>query len=302
MIIFIKIQKKIKDKIPLSFNGDFLVYTSINVYLFNINGVPLCELNLLNKEYNNLSKIKYVTACFIYDVILFTAHEDGSIIIWKVKNKNVLDNFNERISYIYNNNISKSFLSEYNYAYDLYYYENNNLNNLYNKKIRNEYELKRKFDIVSQIKISEKINKSIIFMKLSKDMNYMIVLDEEMNIYMLSNFDDYNIDNICGEKRISLKKKEKNQHKCIWCKNIINNESFRTTKIMSLSNYEINELNIEINNINRNNTDDPHNSFGINNININKNNINEHTEKEGTFLCELCKQKLTHTENYLYNY
>ena len=297
-----KYPKKIKDIIPLSFNGDFLVYTSINVYLFNINGVPLCELNLLNKEYNNLSKIKYVTACFIYDVILFTAHEDGSIIIWKVKNKNVLDNFNERISYIYNNNISKSFLSEYNYAYDLYYYENNNLNNLYNKKIRNEYELKRKFDIVSQIKISEKINKSIIFMKLSKDMNYMIVLDEEMNIYMLSNFDDYNIDNNCGEKRISLKKKEKNQHKCIWCKNIINNESFRTTKIMSLSNYEINELNIEINNINRNNTDDPHNSFGINNININKNNINEHTEKEGTFLCELCKQKLTHTENYLYNY
>ena len=294
--------KKIKDIIPLSFNGDFIVYTSLNVYLFNINGVPLCELNLLNKEYNNLSKIKYVTACFIYDVILFTAHDNGYITIWKVKNKNVMDNYNERISYVFNKNITKSFLSEYNYAYDLYYYENNHLIDFSNKKIRNEYELKRKFDIVSQIKINDKLNKPIIFMKMSTDMNYMIILDEEMNIFLLSNFDDY-IDNNTGEKRISIKKKEKKQHICTWCKNVINNESFRTTKIMSLSNYEINELNIETDYIKmRNNTDEIHNNIEIDNIKINNNNINDNKENKGTFLCELCKQKLIHTENYLYNY
>ena len=199
--------KKIKDIIPLSFYGDFLIYTSLNVFLFNINGVPLCELNLLNKENENLSKIKYVTACFIYDVILFTAHENGTINLWKVKNKNVFDNYNERISYIFNEKNTKSFLSEYNYAYNVYYYENNNINIFSNNKIINEYELQRKFDLVSRIKISEKINSSIIFMKMSSEMNYMLILDEKMNIYILSDFDDYNLDNNFEKK---IKKEKKN--------------------------------------------------------------------------------------------
>ena len=187
--------KKIKDIIPLPFYGDCLIYTSLNVYLFNINGVPLCELNLLNKENNEISKIKYVTGYFIYDVILFTAHGDGAIYIWKVKNRSTFENYNERISYIYNNNNTKSFLSEYNYAYNLYYYEYNNKNKKENNncycdnKIINEYELQRKFDLVVRIKIKED---PIIFMKMSRNMNYMLVLDKKMNIYILSNFDDYN--------------------------------------------------------------------------------------------------------------
>ena len=290
--------KKIKDIIPLSFSGDFLIYSSLNLYLFNINGVPLCELNLLNKENNNIAKISYVTACFIYDVILFTGHEDGTIIIWKVKSKNMFDNYNERISYIYNDNSSKSFLSEYNYAYDFYYYENgNNSYNFTNKKIRNEYELKRKFDNVSLIKVNESAKSPIAFMKMSKDMNYMIVLDENMNIYLLSDFDDYNLDYNNSEKRISLKKDKKNT--CVWCKRTINNDYFRTTQIKSISNYDINELNIEnINEVNRSNTDDIHNNLELND----NNDINNDKSKKGTFLCEECKQKLSHTENYLYNY
>ena len=72
---------------------------------------------------------------------------------------------------------------------------------------------------------------------------------------------------------------------------------------MSLSNYEINELNIETDYIKmRNNTDEIHNNIEIDNIKINNNNINDNKESKGTFLCELCKQKLIHTENYLYNY
>ena len=289
--------KKIKDIVPLSFSGDFLIYSSLNVYLFNINGVPLCELNLLNKENSNISKISCVTACFIYDVILFTGHEDGSIIIWKVKNKNMFDNYNERISYVFNNNNSKSFLSEYNYAYDFYYYDNNNSYNFTDKKNRNEYELKRKFDIVSIIKVNESANSPITFMKISKDMNYMIILDEKMNIYLLSNFDDYNLDCSNSEKRISIKKDKKTA--CVWCKRVMNNDYFRTTQINSISNYEMNELDLgEINQSVRNNTDDIYNNIQLNN---NDNNNNDKSKK-GTYLCEECKQKLTHTENYLYNY
>ena len=283
--------KKIKDIIPLSFYGDFLIYTSLNVFLFNINGVPLCELNLLNKENENLSKIKYVTACFIYDVILFTAHEDGTINLWKVKNKNVFDNYNERISYIYNENNTKSFLSEYNYAYNVYYYENNNMNIFSNNKIINEYELQRKFDLVSKIKTSEKINSSIIFMKMSREMNYMLILDEKMNIFILSDFDDYNLDNNSEKK---IKKEKKNA--CIWCKKSMNNDYFRVTHISSISNFDNNELYYEI----EKNEAEIRNNTQVINKNVEEVDINK--IKEGNFMCEECKQKLIHTENYLYNY
>ena len=114
-------------------------------------------------------------------------------------------------------------------------------------------------------------------MKMSKDMNYMTVLDENLNIYMLTNFDDDNFDNIHEKK--NLKKKIN----CIWCKKIINTECFRTTHITSISNYNLDDSLNEIND------------------NDNQNKL-EDNSKERSYLCEECKQKLTHTENYLYNY
>ena len=87
-----------------------------------------------------------------------------------------MQNFNERISDIYNNNKSISFLNDYYYNYDFNY---NDLN--YNYNIQ-EYELKRKFEIVSQMKMEEYLNinnSSINFMKMSQDMSYMIVLDNK---------------------------------------------------------------------------------------------------------------------------
>ena len=156
---------------------------------------------------------------------------------------------------------------------------------------------KRKFDIVSIIKVNESAKSPITFMKISKDMNYMIILDEKMNIYLLSNFDDYNLDCSNSEKRISIKKDKKTA--CVWCKRVMNNDYFRTTQINSISNYEMNELDLgEINQSVRNNTDDIYNNIQLNN---NDNNNNDKSKK-GTYLCEECKQKLTHTENYLYNY
>ena len=158
----------------MEFNDDFIIYSSFNMYLFNVNDVPFSQLNILNNENNNLSKIKHAIAWFIYDVTLFKAHEDGSIIIWKVKNKNVFSNYKERMSYIFNNN-SRCFLSEYNYNFDLYNYENV-LNYFSNKKIINEYVLHRKFDIVIQIKSDENKITSIEFMKIYKDMNYLMII------------------------------------------------------------------------------------------------------------------------------
>ena len=57
-----------KDIIPLYNNGEFLIYSSISIHLFSINGIPICELNLLEKEYEQISDITYCAAAFIYDV------------------------------------------------------------------------------------------------------------------------------------------------------------------------------------------------------------------------------------------
>ena len=81
-----RFQCKIKDIITFPNNGDFLIYSSITVHLFSINGVPLCELNLLDKVNECIQNITYCKAVFLYDVILFTGHEDFSVIIWKVRN------------------------------------------------------------------------------------------------------------------------------------------------------------------------------------------------------------------------
>ena len=127
-------------------------------------------------------------------------------------------------------------------------------------------------------------------MKMSRNINYMLVLDKKMNIYILSDFDDYNIDS--SEKRLLIYKKDK-KNCCIWCKGSIKTDSFRATYISSITNSEINDLfdGIENNKVNnRNNTE--------NDLDSNNNT----KKKEGTYLCEECKQKLTHTENYLYNY
>ena len=106
------IHYKMKEIIPLSWNGDFIIYSSYTVNLFSINGIPLCQLNLFDKIYEDLNSITCCTAVFIYDVILFTAHKDGYIIIWKVKNKNRTEKFDERISYIYNRKKSKFFIQK----------------------------------------------------------------------------------------------------------------------------------------------------------------------------------------------
>ena len=305
-----KYQYKIKDIITFAYNGDFIIYSSMTVHLFSINGVPLCELNLLDKVHESLSPITCCNAIFLYDVILFTGHKDFSIIIWRVTNKNTQQNFNERVSYVYNNNNSKYFLNEYYYNYDFELDNNNNYN-------IQECELRRKFEIVSQIKMEEDLNSnnlSINYMKMSKDMSYMIILDSKKDIYILSNFDDYKEDNYNNNSNNSLNKysnssssanifghfKEKKMH-CISCLKEIEDNYYNASMIKSFKgeNEDDNDLNA-IDTLLSSNIVDENNSY-INSI-INEKDINKNNIKETNYICEECKLKLFNTENYLYNY
>ena len=302
-----KFQYKIKDIIPFSNNGDFLIYSSMTVHLFSINGVPLCELNLLDKVYESLTKITCCSATFLYDVILFTGHEDGSIIIWKVKNKNMLQNFNERVSYVYNNNNSKCFLNEYYYNYDFDLDDKN-----YNYDIK-ECELQRKFEIVSQIKMEEKIdNLSLNFMKMSPDMSYMFIIDNKKDIYILSNFDDYkeennsnnNLNPSQSNSNIFGYFKEKKIH-CVSCCKEIEDNYYRASRVQSLNEVKDDSTNTttcEESLYSPKHEDD--NNISIN-YNLNEKEINKKDNKDNkdnNYICEECKLKLINTEYYLYNY
>ena len=274
---------KIIDILPIYNSGEFIIYSSKSVHLFSINGIPICELNLFDKVYDHISNITYCVAVFIYDVILFTGHKNGSIYIWKVKNKNRLENFNERASYIFNNKKSKSFLPEYDYGYSFNF----------NKNIK-DFELQRKFDIVS--KIDKSINYPIKFMKMNSDMSYIIVIDENKNIFIVTNNEDEstNINNVNKKKRIL----------CSCCGKDTDDNYYKAAYITSISNLK------EKDNDNGNNDD-----FEIiDNISL-SNDIDDNNKKEDekkkedikkskdlTFVCEECRQKLAHTENYLYNY
>ena len=284
-------QYKIKDIVPLYNNGDFLIYSPLTVHLFTINGIPICELNLLDKGYNNIEKITYCVAVFIYDVILFTAHKNGSIYIWKVKNKNNNENFDERESSIFNNdksNLSKLFLPEYDYCYSF----NFNINNI------KDFEIQRKFDIVSQIK-TDKYNSAIRYMKMSNDMSYMVIINENKNIFILSSFEEDNNANINNNDNgylLSLNKKKKAY--CSWCSKEIEDCYYRASYITSIKNIK-NEDNNDFEII------DERNLFTDNEENIKeeeKKKEDNKKSKDYTYICEECKQKLGHVENYLYNY
>ena len=291
-----KFQYKIKDIIPFSYNGDFLIYSSMKVHLFSINGVPLCELNLLDKAYESITQITCCTAIFLYDVILFTGHEDGSIIIWKIKNKNTFQNNNEIENDEYNNNNKKSYLNEYYYNYDLDIDANNNNYNI------QECQLKREFEIVSQIKMEEDINNlSINYIKISHDMSYMIILDNKKDIYIVSNFDDYReeyISNTSSSNSLNININtgvfgyfKERKILCLSCNNEIEDNYYRSS-IESNRKSEMNEDYTLSNKENTTKIEDENNS----NNNENKNN------NDNNYICEECRLKLKNTESYLYNY
>ena len=172
-------KQSIKDIIVIPSNGDFLVYTSLTVYLFSINGIPLSVLYLTDKAFNSLSPITCCTAVSLYDVVLFLGHQERYITIWKIVNRDQNEDLFDRTSHTFNKKTSKYFLNDYNYGY--------NINDKAEKK--GESELIRKFDIVTRIDYeSEEIDKNVYFnfMKMSHDMSYLILIDNINNFYVLN--------------------------------------------------------------------------------------------------------------------
>ena len=272
---------KIKDILPINNSGEFIIYSSKSVHLFSINGIPICELNLFDKVYDHISNITYCVVVFIYDVILFTGHKNGSIYIWKVKNKNRLENFNERASYIYNNKKSKSFLPEYDYGYSFNF----------NKNIK-DFELQRKFDIIS--KIDKSIDYPIKFMKMNSDMSFIIVIDEKKNIFIVTNNEDEST-NINNDNGYLLSINKKKKVFCSCCGKDTDDNYYRAAYITSISNIKEKDNEFEI-------IDNISLSNDIDDKEEEKKKEDNKKSKDLTFVCEECRQKLAHTENYLYNY
>ena len=166
----------IKDILPIYSNGDFVVYTKFTVYLFSINGVPLCDLDILENKSYEFYPIIYATASFVGDCILFLSHMDGTISIWIVMDKNIKSEKHERfIIDIYSKKKEKA-LNDIRYTYC----ENNKIKN---KEDRN---LMRRFNLESFICHPNKL--PFIFMKINDEKNYMLLIDSNYNVfYMNSN-------------------------------------------------------------------------------------------------------------------
>ena len=235
------------------------------MHLFSINGIPLCQLSLFEKLYENFNSIICCEAAFLYDVTIFTSHKDGSIYIWQVKNKDIEEKFDERVSYIFNKKKSKFFLPEYKYGY-------NNILKGFNETKIDEYELQRKFEMISQVNVSLKGNNYFNFMKISSELDYMILFDTEKNMYILSNIEEE-----LSKNAISFGLNKKKHHdRCYNCNNLIIGSGIRPT-LINFDNFESNQNNQVIND---------------------NNNTNSNNKK---IICEECKQKLKSTEYFIYN-
>ena len=172
---------KMKNILTFADNGDFIIYSSVSVNLFSINGVPLCELNLLNESYN-ISKITYCVSSFSGDILLFTGHKDGSVIIWKIKT--------------IKSNEKDIFLHEYDYNYSFDFDK---------AKIKN-YILRRKFEMITKVEQSDDMKIPIKYMQISNDINYMLIINKNKNIFILSGKTD-------DENNINAKKESDNLDK-----------------------------------------------------------------------------------------
>ena len=162
----------IKDILPIYSNGDFIVYTKFTVYLFSINGVPLCELNLFKSSYE-LYPIIYANASFVGDCTLFLSHQDGKISFWIIIDKNIKCEKHNRYSINNYNDNKEKILNDYRYAYN----DNSKIKNNEDRK------LMRFFNLVHLICHPKKI--PFIFMKINDEKNYMLLIDKEYNFFYL---------------------------------------------------------------------------------------------------------------------
>ena len=183
---------KIKSINISPYTGEFILATKRNVALMNINGVILAKI-----DYNK-SKIN---SCFISlipnsqnDLYLFTGHEDGDLIIFKLKINDLLnDNIkSDKINEKRVNNIRNVYIDSYNNDYSKY-------NDMYN--------LPFIFDTVIKIKCS---SNPLKYIKIKEDLTELICIDGANQIIYLSYKEFFN-----------KNKDKKNLKECPICKSNI---------------------------------------------------------------------------------
>ena len=143
------------------YTGEFIIGTKRNIVLLNINGVILSKISYYKNKINS---------CFISlipntqnDLYLFTAHEDGNLIISKLK-----ININDSNEISNNNNIRNVYIDSYNNNYEKY----NDMKNL-----------PFIFDSVIKIKCS---SNGLKYIKIKEDLTELICIDNTNQIIYLS--------------------------------------------------------------------------------------------------------------------
>ena len=199
--------------------GDFILSSYNQLILMSINGV------FITKKSNFKSKINFcfITSVYNSDLYLFTAHENGDIMI-----SQLIDNLNGIIfdeNKFENNLLNSEVILQLNNKYTpmkienipkVYYYAYDTNNIKYNEKqefknyIKDENNFSLIFDTLIEIKCSDNALK---YIKLTKNASNLICIDSKNNIITL-NYDEFFI----SKKKF---KDKKNVIYCNKCKNSI---------------------------------------------------------------------------------
>ena len=178
------------------YTGDFIVSSSKNVVLMNINGIFLSQMSEVHSKINSccISVIPMTES----DLFLFTGHKDGTLIVSKL-----INNCGNHEIKIQENNKNSTIINQ------LYHEGYNNLKTNYRKYLDNN-NLSLNFDIVIKIKCSEN---PIRFIKLTEDLTEIICIDNKNKIIYL-NYEKYFINR-------KENKHKKNIKICPMCKSAI---------------------------------------------------------------------------------
>ena len=186
------INSKIKYINICPYTGEFILGTKRDIVLLNINGVILSKMTSIKNKINS---------CFISlipntqnDLYLFTGHEDGNLLIYKLKINDINKNIN-------NNEQRKQIVrNAYIDSYKNNYWKYNDINNL-------------PFVFESFIKIKCSMN-ALKYIKMKEDLTELICIDNTNQIIYLSYKEFFN-----------KNKDKKNLKECPMCKSAISSSN-----------------------------------------------------------------------------
>ena len=189
------------------YTGDFIVATKKDIALMNINGVFLSQMSNVKSKINS---------CFITlipttqsDIYLFTAHEDGNLIISKLKtNYAEVEEITPKSSFRKKERMNEEKRRRIKSVKNAYLYSYTNKDNNF-KKYLDRNNLPLIFDTVIKIKCSQEPLK---FIKLTEDLTEIICIDKYNQLIYLNYSDYFNNKN----------KDKKNIKECSICKSPIN--------------------------------------------------------------------------------